>query len=74
MKSIKDLSDELKNRGKEVLNLRKEVKMMQQDTARKQNALREEDLIEKASQDPERQKIAQAMSVPELKTRLLKLA
>jgi|LauGreDrversion4_2_1035121.scaffolds.fasta_scaffold486845_1 hypothetical protein len=26
MKQIKDLSDELKNRGKEVLNLRKEVK------------------------------------------------
>lgn len=31
-------------------------------------------MIERAAQDPERQQTAKVMSVPELKTRLLKLA
>jgi outer membrane PBP1 activator LpoA protein len=74
MKQIKDLSDELKTRGKEVLTLRKDVKAMQQDNSRKHQVLREEEIIERAAQDPERVQATQAMTVPELKTRLLKLA
>jgi hypothetical protein len=54
MKQIKDLSDELKSRGKEVLNIRKEVKALHQDNARKHQGLREEEMIERAAQDPER--------------------
>ena len=54
MKQIKDLSDELKSRGKEVLNMRKEVKALHQDNARKHQAFREEEMIERAAQDPER--------------------
>jgi hypothetical protein len=74
MKQTKDLSDELKTRGKEVLSLRKDVKVLQQDNSRKHQALREEEMIERAAQDPERVQATQAMTVPELKTRLLKLA
>jgi hypothetical protein len=54
MKQIKDLSDELKTRGNEILTIRKDVKALQQDNTRKHQALREEEMIERAAQDPER--------------------
>ena len=49
MKQIKDLSDELKTRGKEILTIRKDVKALQQDNTRKHQALREEAMIERAA-------------------------
>lgn len=74
MKDIKDKSEDLKTRGREILSLRQEVKQMQQESQRLLADMREEEIIEQMTGEREREKPVQQMSVNELKTRLLKVA
>jgi hypothetical protein len=72
MKDIKDRSDELKTKGKEILLLRKDVKNLQIENSRILNRIRDEEAIQ--SIQGENIDLVQRMSAAELKTRLLKMA
>jgi len=46
MKDIKDKSDELKSKGREILNLRKNITMVKSENVRLVQAMQAEDMIQ----------------------------
>lgn len=77
MKDIKDKSDELKSKGREILNLRKNITMVKSENVRLVHAMHAEDMIqmecEQRAAQQEKQAVDQ-MNIGELKSKLLKLA
>ncbi len=72
MRDIKERSDELKTKGREVLSLRTEMKTLQIENARLQAHIRAEESIGKL--EGAEVEMLQKMQVGEVKTKLLKVA
>jgi regulator of replication initiation timing len=72
MRDIKERSDDLKTKGREILSLRTEMKTLQIENTRMQAHIRAEEAI--SQMEGQEVEVVQKMQVGEVKTKLLKMA